>query len=169
MAPIRHSVITLLVIATAACGGDEKAPPPATSGEATVAGVSPDEYRKAQQAYADSVLNASHSSKDVVAKLGSEYAVGSVRLRDSLALLAGKTDCFLKGRESDPYLAGTVSFFVFMSPVGSNVVRVQDDGTTWTSAAGNIVNSCLNIAAQKWKFSESFGKQGGYITQVQFK
>lgn len=168
MALIRTSFITLLVIATAACGGDEPKTPAAAAASSPV-GVSPDEYRKKQQAYADSVLNASRSSKDVVEKLGKEYAVGSVRLRDSLALLAGKTDCFLKGRETDPYLAGTVSFFVFMSPVGSNVVRVQEDATTWTSAAGNIVNSCLNIASQKWKFNESFGKQGAYITQVQFK
>jgi hypothetical protein len=168
MAPIRTSALILLVVATVACGGDETKPP-AAAASTTSTGVSPDDYRKAQQAYADSVLNASRSSKEVVERLGKEYAVGSVRLRDSLALLVGKTDCFLNGRKSDPYLAGTVSFFVFMSPVGSNVVRVQDEGTTWTSAAGNIVNSCLNIAAQKWKFNESFGKQGGYITQVQFK
>ena len=101
--------------------------------------------------------------------MGKEFEVGSVQLRDSLGVLAGKTGCYLKGRESDPYLAGTVSFYVFMSVVGTNIIRVQEDATTWTSAAGNLVNSCINVAAREWSFEVSFGKPAQYITQVQFK
>jgi hypothetical protein len=161
-----RSFFVATAVITAACGGDspDKAPPAAAGPAAT---VSPDDYRKAQQAYADSLLNATGSAADIVKKMGAEYAVGSTRLRDSLATLSTKTGCFMKGRESDPYLAGTVSYFVFMSVVGSNVVRVQE--SQWTSAAGNIVDSCLNLAAKDWKFDVSFGKQGSYITQVQFK
>ena len=54
-----------------------------------------------------------------------------------------------------------------MSVVGSNVVRVQE--SQWTSQAGNIVDSCLNLASKDWKFDSSFGKTAAYITQVQFK
>lgn len=163
----RVVLFATLAVAVAACGGDSKEAPAANAGPSPT--VSPDEYRAAQQRYADSVLNATSTAQDYVKKAGGDFAVGSVRMRDSLATLAGKTGCFLKGRESDPYLAGTVSFYTFMSVVGSNVVRVQEDATTWTSAAGNIVNACLNLAAKDWKFDSSFGKQGSYITQVQFK
>ena len=112
-------------------------------------------------------MSATTTAKQVVDKLGKGYAVGSTRLRDSLATLSTKSDCFGQGRKTDPYLAGTVSFFVFMSVVGSNVVRVQE--SQWTSQAGNIVDSCLNLASKDWKFDSSFGKTAAYITQVQFK
>lgn len=156
-------VIALLV---AACGGEKTASTPSSDAVAN-GGMSPIEYRKAQERYADSVLNATTMAKQVVDKLGKGYAVGSTRLRDSLATLSTKSDCFGQGRKTDPYLAGTVSFFVFMSVVGSNVVRVQE--SQWTSQAGNIVDSCLNLASKDWKFDSSFGKTAGYITQVQFK
>ena len=127
------------------------------------------DYRKRQQAFADSVLNASSSSKTVAEKLGKGYGVGSTRLRDTLALLvvANKDECFKAGRNTDPYLAGTVSFFVNMGVIGSDLVRVQE--SKWTSAAGNIVDACLNKAAQSWKFDGTFGKPAAYIVQVQFK
>ncbi len=127
------------------------------------------DYRKRQQGYADSVLNASSSSKTVAEKLGKGYGVGSTRLRDTLALLvaANKDECFKAGRNTDPYLAGTVSFFVNMGVIGSDLVRVQE--SKWTSAAGNIVDACLNKAAQSWKFDGTFGKPAAYIVQVQFK
>jgi len=162
-------VVQLLTIATltatvAACSGDSKAK---DGSDRAAPVVSAAEYKKKQQAFADSVLNASSSSKDIAMKLGKGFDVGSVRLRDSLDLLASKTDCFAKGRQADPYLAGTASFFVFMSVAGSNIVRVQE--SKWTSEAGNIVNSCLNLAAREWKFNTTFGKPAGYIAQVQFK
>ena len=162
----RRASVFVLALMAAACGGEktEKAPTPAAVSDGA---VSPDEYRKAQQRFADSVLNATTTAKQVVAKLGKDYAVGSTRLRDSLAVLSTKSECFAQGRKSDPYLAGTVSFFVFMSVVGSNVVRVQE--SQWTSQAGNIVDSCLNLASKDWKFDSSFGKTAAYITQVQFK
>ncbi len=170
-ARFRFALLASALLMAAACGGD------ATDKKATAAGgqptpmpgQTPDEYRKAQQRYADSVLNQTSSAAEVVKKLGGDYAVGSVRLRDTLALLAEKSGCFLEGRKTDPYLAGTVSFFVFMSVVGSTSVYVQENATKWTSQAGNIVNSCLNVAARNWKFDPSYGKPASYITQVQFK
>lgn len=163
---MRFRLFAIATLLTAACGGDSKeAAPPAA--KAPDDAVSADAYRKAQQAYADSVLNATGSAADVAKKMGTGYAVGSVRLRDSLSVLSARTECFLKGRASDPYLAGTVSFFVFMSVIGSNAVQVQE--SQWTSQAGNIVDSCLNLAAKDWKFDSSFGKPASYISQVQFK
>jgi hypothetical protein len=162
--------MALGVLAAAACGGDagDKTASTATT-KAPAPTVSPDEYRKAQQRIADSVLNQIKGADDIVKDLGKGYEVGSVRLRDSIAVLATKSNCFLDGRQSDPYLAGTVSFYVFMSVVGTNVVRVQENATKWTSTAGNIVNSCLNVAAKNWTFDTSFGKPANYIIQVQFK
>lgn len=131
--------------------------------------ISPEDYRKKQQAFADSVLNGTGSTKSLVEKLGKGYSVGSTRLRDTVAMLAGdkKEDCFGVGRKVDPYLAGTVSFWVNIGVIGSDVVRVQE--SKWTSAAGNQVDACLNQAAKAWKFDPTFGKPAAYIVQVQFK
>ena len=153
-----------LISTVAACGGDK---PAATTVAADAAPESAEEFRARQARFADSVLNAVKSPKELAAKLGKGYDVGSIRLRDTLALLSEKSNCYFQGRQTDPYLAGSVSWFVFMSVIGSNVIRVQD--SQWTSVAGNIVNSCLNQAAKKWTFEPSFGKQGSYITQVQMK
>lgn len=165
----QRGLTLLLAFSIVACGGDSTDAPPASSSGSPSVSLSPDDYRKAQLRYADSVLNTTQTAAAVVGKMGKDYEVGSLALRDSLAALAGKTDCFANGRQSDPYLAGTVSFYVFMSVVGTNVIRVQEDATTWTSQAGNIVNSCLNVAAKNWAFDASFGKPSNYITQVQFK
>ena len=164
--------VAAMATATACSKSDKTKDDDATS---STANAEPDEnksaleYRKRQQAYADSVLNASSSSKTVAEKLGKGYGVGSTRLRDTLALLvaANKDDCFKAGRITDPYLAGTVSIFVNMGVIGSDLVRVQE--SKWTSAAGNIVDACLNKAAQSWKFDGTFGKPAAYIVQVQFK
>jgi hypothetical protein len=165
-------MMMLSVLALAACGGDKKKDD--DEGEDTkkraapAAEVSVADYQKKQAAFADSVLNASKSAKTLVQKLGKGYDVGSVRLRDSVAFLAGsKTDCFQKARKEDPYLAGTVSMFVHISVVGSDVVRVQE--SSWTSIAGNLVDACLNTEAKNWKFDATFGKPAAYIVQVQFK
>ena len=168
------SFIAVAAITTAsACSKKDKSKD--DDATTTTANAEPDEnkaaldYRKRQQGFADSVLNASSSSKTVAEKLGKGYGVGSTRLRDTLALLvsANKDDCFKAGRNTDPYLAGTVSFFVNMSVIGSDIVRIQE--SKWTSAAGNIVDACLNKAAQSWKFDGTFGKPAAYIVQVQFK
>jgi hypothetical protein len=159
----------LAVFVLAACTGEKD--PNATDKTAgpaiTAADTNPDAYRQKQQAYADSVLNKASSAKQLVDKLGKDYEVGSTRLRDTLALLSSKTDCHEQGRKSDPYLAGTVSWYVFMSVVGSNVVRLQE--SQWSSAAGKAVDMCLNEAATKWKFDTSFGPPKQLIAQVQFK
>jgi hypothetical protein len=165
-------MMMLSLLALAACGGDKKKDDDDTEGgkkTAAPAGeVSVADYQKKQAAFADSVLNASTSARQIVQKLGKGFDVGSVRLRDSLAYLAGKkTDCFQQARKEDPYLAGTVSMFVHISVVGSDVVRVHD--SKWTSIAGNLVDACLNTEAKNWKFDATFGKPAAYITQVQFK
>ena len=166
-------MMMLSLLALAACGGDKKKDDDddaeaakktrAAAGELSVA-----DFQKKQAAFADSVLNASSSPKQLVQKLGKGYDVGPVRLRDSVAYLAGtKTDCFQKARKEDPYLAGTVSMFVNIGVIGSDVVRVQE--SSWTSIAGNLVDACLNTEAKTWKFDATFGKPAAYIVQVQFK
>ena len=158
------TVATFATLGTlAACGGDKTKAPPVPPAEQPV--LSAEEYRAQQQHFADSIMNATRTAKEVVDKLGKDYFVGSVRLRDTLAVLTEKSNCYFQGRQTDPYLAGTASWFVFMSVIGSNVVRIQE--SQWTSAAGNIVTSCLNLAAKNWTFDPSFGKPGAYITQVQ--
>ena len=166
----RRPYLLVSLIAAAACAGDKpKAEEEASSAKNPTTALSPDEYRKRQQAYADSVLNTTASATTVVDKLGKGYAIGPTRLRDTVAMLAAdrKSDCFGVGRKSDPYLAGTVSVFVNISVVGSDVVRVQE--SKWTSAAGNLVDACLNQQAKTWKFDATFGKPAAYIVQVQFK
>jgi hypothetical protein len=167
-----RSFALLAVFALAACTG-EKAPDAAATAAAAadsaakLPGADPDAYRKSQEAYADSVLNRVSTAKQVVEKLGKGYDVGSTRLRDTLALLSSKADCHAQGRKMDPYLAGTVSYYVFMSVVGSNVIRVQE--SQWTSGAGKAVDLCLNDVAKNWKLDSSFGAPNQYIAQVQFK
>ena len=137
--------------------------------KATASPVSPDDYRLKQKRFADSVLNAASPTKAIAERLGQGYAVGSARLRDTVAVLSANkvADCFGIGRKTDPYLAGTVTFWVNISVIGSDVVRVQE--SKWTSAAGNIVDACLNQLARGWKFDPTFGKPGAYLVQVQFK
>ena len=165
--------LMLSLLALAACGGDKKKDDDDEAEAAKKKGapagqVSVEDYQKKQAAFADSVLNASSSARQVAQKLGKGYDVGAVRLRDSVAFLAGsKTDCFQKARKEDPYLAGTVSMFVHISVVGSDVVRVQE--SNWTGIAGNLVDACLNTEATHWKFDSTFGKPAAYIVQVQFK
>ena len=155
------------VFVLAACGDTSKddaaSKPPAT------AAISPDEYRKRQQAFADSVLNTSKPVAKVVEQLGKGYAVGPVALRDTLASLAQNTNCFKTGRNTDPYLAGTVSIFAHMAVIGVDLIQVQRSDTKWTSAAGELVNACLETEMKKWKLDMSFGKPAAYIVQVQFK
>lgn len=172
----RLMLLSLFAVTTVteACRKGDKSPKDDDATQATAGGETDEnkaalDYRKKQQAFADSVLNTASSSKSVADKLGKGYGVGSTRLRDTLALLiaGGKDECFKAGRSTDPYLAGTVSFFVNMSVIGSDIVRVQE--SKWTSAAGNIVDACLNKQAQSWKFDGTFGKPAAYIVQMQFK
>ena len=154
--------------ALAACGGDKKKDDDAAAKAiAEKAPVSAEEYRKQQVFFADSVLNGASSAKDVAKKLGKDYDVGSVRLRDTVAVLARKSECFKSARGVDPYVAGTVDFSVHISVVGSDAIRVQE--SKWTSPAGNIADACLNKESQGWKFDATFGKEGAYIVQVQFR
>jgi hypothetical protein len=90
-------------------------------------------------------------------------------LRDTLASLANGSGCFQTGRKTDPYLAGTVSIFAHMATIGVDLIQVQRSGTTWTSAAGDLVNACLDTEMKNWKLDWSFGKPAAYIVQVQFR
>jgi hypothetical protein len=156
--------------ALTACGGGDKPKDDASTKPATPANaLSPTEYRKRQQAFADSVINASKPAVKVVEQLGKGYAVGSIALRDTLASLANGSGCFQTGRRTDPYLAGTVSIFAHMATIGVDLIQVQRSGTTWTSAAGDLVAACLDTEMKKWKLDWSFGKPAAYIVQVQFK
>lgn len=162
---MQRLTLALIVCAAAACGGDK----PATTDKPPAVSANPgaDEFRKQQQAYADSVLNSVSSAKDVAKRLGSNYDVGSIKMRDSLAALVTKADCFAIGRKLDPYLAGTVTLWVNMSIIGTDVIRVQEG--TWTSPAGKAVEGCINGHAQKWQLDASFGPPKAYLIQIQFK
>lgn len=164
-----HIAYTIVAsfITLAACGDkskDDAQPKPPSP-----AAMSPDDYRKRQQAFADSVLGASKPVSKVVEQLGKGYAIGPVALRDTLASLAQNTNCFKTGRDTDPYLAGTVSIFAHMAVIGVDLIQVQRSDTKWTSAAGELVNACLETEMKKWKLDMRYGKPAAYIVQVQFK
>jgi len=159
----------------AACKG-EKVQPEGSDAAASAANLTPEQreakaaedYKKKQAAFADSVLKNSASTKVIVGKLGKGYEVGTVAMRDSLMAHIGKTpQCYKDGKNIDPYLAGTVSFFIHLNPAGSDLIRVQE--SQWTSQAGNVTDKCLNEAARQWKLPMGMGKQGAYVVQVQFK
>ena len=113
--------------------------------------LSPDQYRKRQQVIADSLLATARPVEKIVEQLGPGYAVGSKALRDTVTTLALNTDCFRNGRNTDPYLAGVVNIVVRMSVSGTDLVRVKMAATRWTSAAGDLVNACLNSEMKKWR------------------
>ena len=168
---MKSNHLTYTIIAAlftlAACG--DKSKDDAQPNPPSTAAISPDEYRKRQQAFADSVLGASKPVAKVVEQLGKGYAVGPVALRDTLASLAQNSNCFKTGRDTDPYLAGTVSIFAHMASIGVDLIQVQRSDTKWTSAAGELVNACLETEMKKWKLDMRYGKPAAYIVQVQFK
>jgi hypothetical protein len=160
------------VLALAACGGGDKSKDDDTAAaqaKIRASALSPEDYRIKQKAFADSVLNTASPTKSIVERLGKGYDVGSIRLRDTVAMLAAdkKSDCFGVGRKTDPYLAGTVTFLININLIGSDLVQVQE--SNWTSPAGNTVVACLNQLAKDWKFDPTFGKPAHYMVQVQFK
>jgi hypothetical protein len=148
-----------------ACSGDK----PAADPGAEPGVVNADTYKRRQKAYADSVLRTATRPIDLAKKLGPKYEVGSTRLRDTVSMLANaaSTGCVARGREKDPYIAGAATFWVNISPTGSDVVRVQE--AKWTSPAGALIEDCLNTAARSWKFNATFGKPGAYLVQVDLK
>lgn len=173
MTLIRLSTLSLLATLTlAACGGD-KVQPDGEGANSTLTdeqreAKSAEDYKKRQASFADSVLGNARSVTDVAKGYGKEIQVGSVQMRDSLMkYVEASPQCFKNARDVDPYLAGTVTFYIHMSVVGSDVVRVQT--SEWTSQAGNMADKCLTEAATKWKFPMGMAKQGQYVLQVQFK
>ncbi len=169
----RLLTLSLLTTFTLAACGREKVQPEGASADA---GLSPEQaelkkaedYRKRQAAFADSVLGSAKGVAEVAKTFGKEVTVGNVAMRDTLYKYVEATpECLRNGRDADPYLAGTVNFYIHMSVVGSDVVRVQK--SEWTSPAGVITDKCLNEAATKWKFPMGMAKQGHYMLQVQFK
>ncbi len=157
---VKH-VIVVSLLALAACGKDK------STGDEASAQLTPEKYRQQQQKFADSVLQTVKSPKDIADKLGKGFESAPARLRDTLSALARGTNCFPSGRKVDPYLAGTVTVTLNMSVVGTDVMYVQE--SSWTSAAGNIVDACLNEAARGWKLNSGFGAPARYVTQFQFK
>ncbi|MCX5766885.1 MAG: hypothetical protein NTZ43_06645 [Gemmatimonadetes bacterium] len=155
------NAIVVSLLALAACGKDKAA------GDEASAQMTPEKYRQQQQKFADSVMQAVKSPKDIADKLGKGFESAPARLRDTLSALARGTNCFPSGRKVDPYLAGTVTVTLNMSVVGTDVMYVQE--SSWTSAAGNIVDACLNEAARGWKLNSGFGAPSRYVTQFQFK
>lgn len=169
----RLSTLSLFAMLTLAACSREKVQPEGAGADAQLTPEQQEakktaDYRKRQAAFADSVLGTAKGVAELAKVYGKDVQVGSVRLRDSLMkYVAATPQCFKNGRDADPYLAGTVTFYVHFSVVGSDVVRVQK--SEWTSQAGNISDKCFNDAAVKWKFPMGLSKQGQYLLQVQFK
>ncbi|MFI5232832.1 MAG: hypothetical protein ACHQSE_10015 [Gemmatimonadales bacterium] len=160
-------VLILSLVAIVACGRDrsgDTADPPDQRSTA----LSPEQYRQRQQAIAESLLASSRPVEKVVEELGQSYAIGPDALRDTIVALAQGTTCFEAGRNTDPYLAGTVNIMARMTPTGTDLVRVLAAHTRWTSAAGDLVNACLNTEMRRWKLDAHYGKPAGYVVQVQF-
>ena len=163
----------IAVLALAACGRDKVQPADSSATEATMTpeqeeAKSAADYKKRQAAFADSVLQTVTSTTKLTEKYGKDFAVGSLKMRDSLLVFVGRTpQCYKDGKSLDPYLAGTVTFYIHMSVVGSDIARVQE--SQWMSPAGNITDKCFNDAGRNWKFPMGMAKQGKYLLQVQFK
>lgn len=153
-------------VVAVACG--EKAKDSAAAGSAAGAPAEVD-FRATMQHYADSVFAEVKGPTDVAKRLGKNYAVAPIHLRDTVTYLATQSRCFETARKSDPYLQGTATMWVNMSAIGSDVIQVLESDSKWTSPAGNAVVGCLNKAAANWKFDMSFGKPAAYIVQIQFK
>jgi hypothetical protein len=162
----RFPVVVALCGVVAACGSERHAAAEEAS-ERPPARVTREEYGKSRAVYADSVLRTAKPASEVVKDFGAEYLEATPRMVDSLTTLSSLTDCFETGRRLDPYLAGTVSYSVYMSSVGSTLIQIQQ--SKWTSLAGNVVNACLNLAAREWAFGTEFGRAGRQVAQVQFK
>lgn len=170
----RLTTLSLLtVLALAACSREKVQPADGASADSA---LSPEQreikkaeqYKVRQAAFADSVLKTSNSTKQIAAKLGDNYGVGTVQMRDSLVKWVERTPkCYKDAKGVDPYLAGTVTFRIHMSVVGSDNVRVQE--SSWTSPAGSIADRCFNEEATKWKFPMGMGKPGYHLLQIQFK
>lgn len=156
-----------ILMVAAACGNDKAADAVASADRP--ADPYKEAYKEKQAAWADSVLRAAPNAKQVAEKLGPKYEIAPLPLRDAIVVLAQdpKYACHDKGKTVDPYLAGVVSFWVNMSVIGTDLIRIQE--SKWTTPAGKLVEDCLNEAAATWDFSASLGKPGAYIVQVQFR
>ena len=168
----RITTLALAALLAAACGGEKVKP----EAENTAALLSPEarqakeleEYQKRQAAFADSVLGNAKSAAEVAKSYKGDVQVGSVAMRDSIAkFVQGVPECLKSARDVDPYVSGTVTFYVHMSVVGSDLIRAQT--SEWTSPAGNVADKCLTEKATKWKLPMGMAKQGQYLVQVQFK
>jgi hypothetical protein len=170
----RLTTLSLLaMLAAAACSREKVQPADSDAADALLTPAQrelkkADDLKKRQQAFADSVLKTASSTRQIADKLGKNYQVGSVQLQDSLVKWVQRTpQCFKDGKAIDPYLAGTVTFRIHMSVIGSDNVTVQQGD--WTSKAGTITEKCLTEQAMKWTFPMGLAKQGMYLLQVQFR
>ena len=164
----RWIVVVLAGLVCAACGReDDASASEVPTRKAAAARMTKEAYTTSRRVYADSVLRAAKSAPEVAREIGQEVHVAPARMTDSLTALSGSTDCFVVGRNVDPYLAGTVNFAVYMSAIGSSLIQVNQ--SNWTSAAGNVVNACLNLRAKEWYFGPRDGPWGIVVGQVRFK
>ncbi|MCC7196321.1 MAG: hypothetical protein IT356_12270 [Gemmatimonadaceae bacterium] len=166
---LRWAVLAMAAASAAACGpngaNDGTVQEPARPATAQ----SPEAYRLRQARVADSLLRDAMPASGLVRQLGAGFAVAPAPLARELARLAGSAGCFDEGRKADPYLAGAVSLQVSASDTGTVVIRVLESGTSWTSAAGNVVNSCLTVAASGWKIRQGVARGLAYVAQVEFR
>ncbi|MEP6692470.1 MAG: hypothetical protein ABJD07_15020 [Gemmatimonadaceae bacterium] len=72
------------------------------------------------------------------------------------------------GQKVDPKLQGGVALIVTVGDNGVSNVKVADD--TWSSKAGQAVNTCLLPRAKEaWKLAPGAVKPGDYVVQLTFR
>jgi hypothetical protein len=144
-----HAGISLIAAALVGCGGEST--PNSSSGSEAPRDSSTDDF-----------------AREVVARMGKGYELGSPMLRDSVISLARQSGCHSRLTVgTDRTLSGSVAIWVNMGIIGSDVIRVLD--SRWSSTDGSVVDTCLTEQARNWRFDSSFGKPGGYVVQVLFK
>ena len=167
----RHATAALLALAltaSAACSAkDDEEEPGDSATAAAVAPPSNEDYAARQQSFVDSLIKTTPTPQQLAVSLGAGYVAAPVELADSVSARIAKSDCFDKGREIDPYLGGTIQVMAHMSVVGVDNAYVQS--SNWSSAAGNIVNSCLNGQAKGWKLGRIAPMNFAYLVRYDFK
>ncbi len=166
----RHASTALLALALTslvACSSKDEEEEADSAGAAAVQPPSNEDYAARQQSFVDSLIKTTPTPQQLAVSLGAGYVAAPAELADSVTARIAKSDCFDKGREIDPYLGGTIHVMAHVSVIGVDNAYVQD--SKWSSAAGNIVNSCLNGQAKSWKLGRLAPMNFAYLVRYDFK
>lgn len=177
------SLLSLAVLALAACPRDKKeapvdtmltramtvdtaTPPPADLSTLTsnIPAALPDTFRRKTDA-------------ELARAAGTSSGGSTARIPDAPAALLETVQrevsfqrfCYQEfGQKADPTLAGNVAMIV---TVGSGGISGAEVGNSrWTSNSGRAVNTCLaQKARQAWKLEPGAVKPGRYVVQLSFR